>query len=164
MVYCHYSTEVSRLKGENAKCACQGGTLTRFVQPIILFSLAKSPDHGYRLLQKIAATELWKASVPDAAGVYRILRDMEKRGLISSHTTENSKAGTGKRVFSITEAGWECMKNWESTLKEYRRGIDQVIYRLREALEAAPPPSEAEQEKTSLVKVQRKTEKNKFYL
>lgn len=152
------------MKGENAKCACRGGTLTRFVQPIILVSLAKSPDHGYRLLQKIAATELWKSSVPDAAGVYRILRDMEKRGLITSRTTENSKAGMGKRVFSITEAGWDCMKNWEHTLAEYRHGIDQVVGRLRETLAAAPPPSEAEQEKTSLVKVQRKTEKNKFYL
>ena len=42
------------MKNENSKCACQGGTLTRFVQPIILFSLAETPDHGYDLLQKIA--------------------------------------------------------------------------------------------------------------
>ena len=70
------------MKDENAKCACQGGTLTRFVQPIILFSLAEAPDHGYDLLQKIARTMLWNDSPPDAAGVYRVLRDMEKRGLI----------------------------------------------------------------------------------
>ena len=65
---------------ENAKCACQGATLTRFIQPILLFCLAETPDHGYNLLQKIAKTELWKDTPPDAAGVYRVLRDMEKRG------------------------------------------------------------------------------------
>ncbi len=53
---------------ENAKCACQGGTLTRFIQPILLFSLAESPDHGYDLVQKIAKTDLWKDAPPDAAG------------------------------------------------------------------------------------------------
>ena len=33
---------------KNAKCACQGGTLMRFVQPIILSALSEAPDHGYR--------------------------------------------------------------------------------------------------------------------
>ena len=97
------------MKDENAKCACQGGTLTRFVQPIILFSLAEAPDHGYDLLQKIARTMLWNDSPPDAAGVYRVLRDMEKRGLIRSRLDPDSKTGvsawaTGCRRLSATVA------------------------------------------------------------
>ncbi|MBP3312935.1 MAG: helix-turn-helix transcriptional regulator [Butyricicoccus sp.] len=133
------------MKNENSKCACQGGTLTRFVQPIILFSLAETPDHGYDLLQKIARTDLWHESPPDAAGVYRVLRDMEKRGLICSHIDPDSKAGMGKRVFEITDEGRACMRNWVDTLEQYRRGIDQVIVHLREALAdhraaAAPEP------------------------
>lgn len=127
------------MKNENSKCACQGGTLTRFVQPIILFSLAETPDHGYDLLQKIARTLLWKDCTPDAAGVYRVLRDMEKRGLIRSHIDPDSKAGMGKRVFEITADGRDCMKNWIETLEQYRRGIDQVIVHLREALEDTAP-------------------------
>lgn len=121
------------MKSENAKCACQGGTLTKFVQPIILFSLAEAPDHGYNLLQKIARTELWRDTPPDAAGVYRALRDMEQRNLICSHVTADSKASIGKRVFSITETGRACMENWVETLEQYRQGIDQVILYLQKA-------------------------------
>lgn len=122
------------MKRENPKCACQGGTLTRFVQPIILFSLADAPDHGYDLLQKIAQTKLWQDSPPDAAGVYRVLRDMESRGLIRSHLDPDSKAAIGKRVFEITEAGRSCMQNWVETLEQYRQGIDEVIVHLQQAL------------------------------
>lgn len=128
------------MKNESAKCACQGGTLTKFVQPIILFCLAEAPDHGYNLLQKIAETELWRDTPPDATGVYRALRDMESRNLIRSHVTADSKASIGKRVFSITEAGLACMENWVETLEQYRHGIDQVILRLQEALGDRPKP------------------------
>lgn len=128
------------MKSENPKCACQGGTLTRFVQPIILFSLADAPDHGYDLLQKIARTQLWQDAPPDAAGVYRVLRDMESRGLIRSHMDSASKAAIGKRVFEITDAGRICMKNWIETLEQYRRGIDEVILHLRESLSDPPVP------------------------
>ena len=128
------------MKSEKPKCACQGGTLTRFVQPIILFSLADAPDHGYDLLQKIARTQLWQDAPPDAAGVYRVLRDMESRGLIRSHMDSASKAAIGKRVFEITDAGRICMKNWIATLEQYRRGIDEVILHLRESLSDPPVP------------------------
>lgn len=133
------------MENENVKCACQGATLTRFVQPIILFLLAESPCHGYELMQKIAHTDLWQDTPPDATGVYRVLRDMERRSLICSSVTADSKAGMGKRVFSITDEGRACMANWAGTLERYRRGIDQVIVRLYEALDNQPefPVSES---------------------
>ena len=126
---------------ENAKCACQGSTLTKFVQPIILFSLAESPDHGYHLLQKIAETRLWQDAPPDATGVYRILRDMEKRGLIRSQLSAEAKASIGKRVFSLTDEGRACMAHWAQTLTQYREGIDQLVQRLEEALGDQPAAS-----------------------
>ena len=107
--------------------------LTRFTQPIILYSLAQSPDHGYNLLERISETELWRDTEPDPAGVYRILRDMENRGLICSHMEQESRAGVGKRVFEITDAGRQCMQNWIETLEQYQRGINQVVVHLREA-------------------------------
>lgn len=131
------------MKNETVKCACQGGTLTRFVQPIILFLLAESPDHGYNLVQKIAQTDLWKEAPPDTAGVYRVLRDMEMRGLLRSSVTSESRAGMGKRVFAITEEGRACMVNWVETLEKYRRGIDQVIACLQEALDDPSAPHTA---------------------
>ena len=123
---------------ENGICACHGSTLTRFIQPILLFCLAEQPDHGYDLLQRISETRLWKDTPPDATGVYRVLRDMEKRGLVTSYNDSESRAAKGKRVFQITEDGIDCMNNWISTLECYRQGIDQVITRLRRATDAHP--------------------------
>ena len=96
--------------------------------------------YSYDLLQKIARTQLWQDAPPDAAGVYRVLRDMESRGLIRSHMDSASKAAIGKRVFEITDAGRICMKNWIETLEQYRRGIDEVILHLRESLSDPPVP------------------------
>lgn len=122
------------------KCACRGGSLMRFVQPLLLSILCESPDHGYELVQKIGTTRLWQEARPDAAGVYRVLRDMEARGLIVSHLDVDSKAGMGKRVFSITDAGRACMKNWLATLLEYRAGIGDVIDRLEACIPDAGQP------------------------
>lgn len=112
---------------KNAKCACQGGTLMRFVQPIILSTLAQSPDHGYDLLRKLGQTALWRDAKPDATGVYRVLREMEARGLISSTLDSAARGAMGKRVFAITDAGRACMDSWIDTLADYRQGIDEVI-------------------------------------
>ena len=72
---------------------------------------------------------------------YTVFCDMEDHGLVRSHIDSDSKAGMGKRVFEITEEGRACMHNWVNTLEEYRRGIDQVIVHLREALAESPRPA-----------------------
>lgn len=109
------------------RCPCQGGTLMRFVQPIILSILERGPDHGYSILQRISQTRLWNGECPDTAGVYRALREMEGRGLVSSHVESESKAGLGKRVFQLTAEGEQCRQNWLKTLQNYRLGLDEVI-------------------------------------
>ena len=116
------------------KCACRGGTLMRFVQPILLSLLSEAPDHGYNLVHRIGETALWQDAAPDAAGVYRVLRDMEARGLVQSHLDADSIAGMGKRVFAITDEGRTCMGNWLVTLRAYRDGVTDVIGRLEQAL------------------------------
>ena len=109
------------------KCACNGSTLTRFVQPVILIALSQGPDYGYSLLQKIAHTALWKGETPDPSGVYRALKDMEKRELISSSVVTGEESVMGTRMFSITDTGRECMLHWKDTLTAYRAGIDEII-------------------------------------
>lgn len=132
------------MREENAKCACQGGTLMRFVQPIILSLLSEAPDHGYELVQKIGQTVLWDDTAPDSAGVYRVLRDMEKRGLVQSRLDADSIAGVGKRVFAITDEGRACMRNWLQTLGAYQEGIQDVIERLERAVADGPAGVQAE--------------------
>ncbi len=111
----------------DASCPCEGSSLVGFIQPIILSLLGEGPCHGYILMQNIGRTRLWKDNKPDAAGVYRALRDMEARGLIQSQSMMPGKAGPDRRMFVITEEGRKCARSWEKTLKNYRRGITEVI-------------------------------------
>ena len=111
-------------------CPCRGKTLMRFVQPIILAVLWESPCHGYRLIQKIARTKLWYGVTPDPAGIYRTLRDMERRGLIVSQRVLDGGKGHECRSFSITEGGGACHKNWLRTLRRYQAGIEELIQML----------------------------------
>lgn len=125
------------------KCACKGSTLMKFVQPIILSIICESPDHGYNLLEKIRYTMLWQGNAPDSARIYHILHDMGKCGLVQSHIELGSKAAIGKRVFSITDEGRDCMRNWLYTLRGYSGGIKDVIMRL----EQVTPNLEEKQQK-----------------
>ena len=106
------------------RCPCQGGTLVRFVQPIILSVLQDGPCHGYGILQKISRTRLWSAEAPDPAGVYRALKDMEERGLI---TSREDPAMEDRRLYVLTDEGRECRRRWLKTLRQYRLGISEVI-------------------------------------
>ena len=111
----------------DASCPCQGSSLVGFIQPIILSLLGEGPCHGYVLMQNIGRTKLWKEKSPDAAGVYRALKDMESRGLIQSQAMTEGRAGPERRMFTITEEGRKCAASWEKTLRQYRRGITEII-------------------------------------
>ena len=77
----------------DASCPCEGSSLVGFIQPIILSLLGEGPCHGYILMQNIGRTRLWKDNKPDAAGVYRALKDMEARGLIRSQAIPPARPG-----------------------------------------------------------------------
>ena len=111
----------------DASCPCEGSSLVGFIQPIILSLLGDGPCHGYILMQNIGRTRLWKDNKPDAAGVYRALKDMESRGLIQSQAMIPGKAGPERKVFAITDEGRKCAASWARTLRQYRRGITEII-------------------------------------
>ena len=119
------------MRKENQDCPCHGKTLTRFVQPIILSILSEAPCHGYVIMQKIARTKLWDQLMPDPAGIYRTLRDMEKRGLVTSRLDQEG-GGIGRRIFTITEEGLGCRRSWLSTLHQYQQGSSEVISMLEQ--------------------------------
>lgn len=114
-------------------CACKGGTLTRFIQPVILTILCEGDDHGYSILSKLGQTYLWKNKRPDASGLYRTLKNMEQQKLITAQIDNVDNENIGKRVFSITPAGLDCMQHWKETLEDYQNGIDEIIIGIEEA-------------------------------
>ena len=94
------------MKSIKRVCACKGGTLTRFIQPVILTILSEQDDHGYSILSKLAGTYLWKDKKPDASGLYRTLKNMEQQGLIVSHIDIQTMRTWEKGSFPSHPPGW----------------------------------------------------------
>ena len=115
------------------ECPCAGRNLERFLQPAILAVLAEGPVHGYRIVQALGQMPALGRRQPDAAGVYRFLKAMEDRGLVSS-AWDLSGTGPAKRLFDLTGEGNACLGRWAATLEEYRGHIGQLIQSLRRAM------------------------------
>lgn len=107
-------------------CACSGTNLPKLVQPSILAALLNGPLHGYALAQRLAREGTHLNAPPDHSGIYRLLRSMEKRGLLTSRLTE-SESGPARREYSLTERGRQCLEHWMTALSRYRDTIDAVL-------------------------------------
>ena len=107
-------------------CACSGANLPKLVQPSILAALLKEPLHGYALAQRLAREGTHLNAPPDHSGIYRLLRSMEKRGLLTSRLTE-SASGPARREYELTERGRLCLEHWMGALARYRATIDAVL-------------------------------------
>lgn len=114
-------------EGLGKPCPCEGGTLVRFIQPILLSLLNTEPCHGYDLLQKMAGMKIWGDSAPDPSGVYRVLREMEKKGLVESEIVHSGSAGLGRKIYALTEEGIHCREKWTETLMQYQKDLTNVI-------------------------------------
>lgn len=85
--------------------------------PIILLLLRQWNSHGYELMERLAAFGL-QAMNPGT--FYRILRQMEKDGMVSS-IWDMSVAGPARRVYTITQAGEVYLRYWSESLDQYRK-------------------------------------------
>jgi PadR family transcriptional regulator, regulatory protein PadR len=103
-------------------CPCHGQTLDRLVQPALLAFLRRRPASGYRLLQQLAQMPMFRDSPPNAAGVYRHLKDMERRGLLRG-AWNLSATGPASRRFQLTATGRDCLKSWAHTLDEHYKNL-----------------------------------------
>ncbi len=114
-----------------SQCPCTGKTLAKIVQPAVLVVLAKEPLHGYLIVQRLRAMRMFRGEYPDPAGVYRVLRSMDRRGLVTS-SWDLGKAGPAKRRFTLTAHGQACLKQWAQTLEQYARSIEDLLATIRE--------------------------------
>lgn len=107
-------------------CPCVGSTLDKLIQPAVLAMLTEEPIHGYELAKKIAAIPHFLDDAPDISGIYRILKSLEARSMVSSHW-DISQGGRPKRLFSITDDGRRCLERWNITLKQYHESIGSLL-------------------------------------
>lgn len=114
-------------------CPCTGGTLDRLIQPAILLVLQGGPLHGYRIAERIAAIPGFAGHKPDVSGVYRFLKSMERKGLLTG-SWNVSESGPARKCYQITSGGRQCLAEWTKTLEEYRRSIAALLRAARKAM------------------------------
>ncbi|MEG0830686.1 MAG: PadR family transcriptional regulator [Anaerovoracaceae bacterium] len=108
------------------KCACKGSFLDKFIQPAVLIMLWDEPSYGFRLLSDLKEKGLITDEGVNPAGFYRALKKMEEQSLISS-AWDTESGNKPRRIFTITDDGKKCMKNWRNTLIEYKDHINLII-------------------------------------
>ena len=101
----------------------------RFLEPGLLALLRDRPTHGYELIAELPA--LVGTERVDVGNVYRALRGMEERGLVTSEWSDELP-GPAKRTYEITDEGRRSLERWSHWLREARTRIDALIERLDE--------------------------------
>jgi PadR family transcriptional regulator PadR len=98
-----------------------------FVFPAVLLLLSEEPSYGYELVKGLRS---FRFGAVDRPAVYRALAQLEKDGLVASRSAQ-SKAGTARRVYRLTDDGEVALRRWMGVVKEERDGLDRVLRRYR---------------------------------
>jgi PadR family transcriptional regulator PadR len=100
-----------------------GGHVRSFVQPQLLFLLARKPAHGYELMEQLDEGE---GAAIDPAQLYRTLNRFQADGLVSS--SWNTEApGPARRVYEITAEGLEYLHAWAVDIRRTRQRLDRFL-------------------------------------
>jgi DNA-binding PadR family transcriptional regulator len=108
------------------QCSCSGKTLARLLRPAVLALLVREETHGYDIVQQLHKLDLFVDCPPDTSGVYKVLKSMEREGLVSAKW-ESGDNGPAKRRYALTKDGKACLKRWARTLEGYRAQIDGLL-------------------------------------
>lgn len=108
----------------------QGVLPRNFLRPCLLLLLKEGQAHGYDLLVRLTDFGLRV----DPGGLYRILRALEKEGLVTSWW-ETSGAGPPRRTYQPTEEGENWLMLWGGTLRESRRTLDRFLSRYESVID-----------------------------
>ena len=101
------------------------GPQKRFIEPRLLYLIRRSPCYGYEMTEQMADLP-FPGLPPDSAAVYRMLRDLERQGLVCSEW-QPGEAGPSKRIYYITPAGEARLEAWLAALKERVRILNRFI-------------------------------------
>lgn len=98
----------------SATCRCRGRRVPGFLQPRLLLKLAQKPAHGYELMDALGQQD---EIGPDPGNLYRILRNLEDDGLVSS-SWDTDHPGPARRVYQITNEGLNNLHVWAVEIQD----------------------------------------------
>ena len=100
-----------------------GGIPNNWLVPAALLLLRDVSSYGYDLMKALTR---FGFAMMNPGPLYRMLRQMEKDGLVSS-SWDTSGQGPARRLYSITEAGEAYLRLWAGSLGQYRRMMDLFL-------------------------------------
>jgi DNA-binding PadR family transcriptional regulator len=75
---------------------------------VILSLVAEHPRHGYQIEQVIEEREMRQWTELGFSSIYYLLNKLEDQDLVDSRLEQKSGRGPARKVYAITEAGWEA--------------------------------------------------------
>ena len=99
--------------------------------------LRRGPAHGYALLAALRATGLEDYPM-DSSAVYRVLRELERGGAVTSAWRLESAGGPPRRVYEITELGERMLQVWLGDLRETARALNALLSWYDEGVQRRP--------------------------
>jgi DNA-binding PadR family transcriptional regulator len=111
-------------------------TVRRYVEGCLLLLVAERPGHGYELVERLAAFGLEKV---DSATVYRVLRSLDRGGLVDS-SWEEAESGPVRRRYRISRSGLMRLRAWVSAANASASDLASFVARHRQ-LEGSSVPS-----------------------
>ena len=113
-----------RWRGGQSDEACPR-RIHRFLEPCLFLLLHCNVAHGYELLDGLEPFG-FKQNPVDLSTVYRMLRDLEERGFVTSHWDTDS-GGPARRLYRITEEGDRYLAWWVADLRETDRVLHSFL-------------------------------------
>lgn len=124
---------MSERNNENKREPCRCGEghseprVHGIVRAMLLLLLKELPDHGYKLVHRLAA-ELSEEMMPAAAVVYRMLRDLERAGAVRSEL-QPGEGGPARKVYALTPVGDEQLSAWKDTVQRRIEILERFLIR-----------------------------------
>jgi len=104
--------------------------ITGFLQPIFLLRLYGQDRHGYDLLQGLQEF-VSDAESYDPSIIYRIMREMEGNGWVTSYDGTVSR-GPRRRMYSLTGEGKKQLAQWMNDLQRTKDEINHLLTAYRQ--------------------------------
>ena len=112
------------MRGQGYRRRRRGRRAVRMLEPALLLLLHYGPAHGYTLLEQLGEFGLGDIN---SSAIYRMLRDMEEKGWVTSTWDEEQTQGPPRRVYRLTALGDEALGLWTQDLRETRGLIDHLV-------------------------------------
>ena len=120
------------MRGQGHRRRRRGRRAARMLEPALLLLLHYGPAHGYTLLDQLGEFGLGDLN---SSAVYRMLRDMEEKGWVTSTWDEEQAQGPPRRVYRLTALGDEVLTLWTQDLVESRKKINYLLGAYRRHME-----------------------------